>query len=301
MKYALTKNETAISVLAIILAMVSITIGASLAKSMFSSINPEGVTFLRLTLSAVILFFVLRVWEVKFNRKNLVSVCLYGCTIAGMNLFFYLSIKTIPIGVALAVELIGPLFVSIIFSQKRSDFLWAVLAAGGIYLLIPLSASASELDPIGLAYAAAAGFFWGAYIIVGKKAGIQHGAKAPALGLIIASLMLLPIGVEALALSHFNIDLVLLAVLVALLSSLVPLVLEMKALRHLPTKTYGVLTSGEPVLGAIAGFLILREQLGLIQLIGIAIIVFASIGSVLSPSQASKQIPSNTTTRVPVL
>jgi len=301
MKYALTKNETAISVLAIILAMVSITIGASLAKSMFTSINPAGVTFLRLTVSAVILFFVLRVWEVKFSRKNIVSVCLYGCTIAGMNLFFYSSIKTIPIGVALAVELIGPLLVSIIFSQKRSDFLWAVLAGGGIYLLIPSSASASELDPIGLAYAAGAGFFWGAYIIVGKKAGIQHGTKAPALGLVIASLMLVPIGVETLTLNHFNIDLVLLAVLVALLSSLVPLVLEMKALRHLPTKTYGVLTSGEPVLGAIAGFLILGEQLGLIQLFGIAIIVFASIGSVLSPSQASKQIPSNTTTRVPVL
>jgi inner membrane transporter RhtA len=284
MKYTLFKSDIVISILAIVLAMISITVGASFAKSMFSYIKPESVTFLRLTLSAVILFFALRVWEAKLTKKNIGSVCLYGCTIAGMNLFFYMSIKTIPIGVALAIELIGPLFVSIVFSQKRSDLIWAALAALGIYLLIPISTSASELDPIGIAYAGIAATFWGAYIIFGKKAGLQHGAKAPALGLVVASILMLPIGIETLSLSSLSIDLVLLMVVVAILSSLIPLVLEMKALRHLPTKTYGVLTSGEPVIGTIASFFILGEKLAAIQTIGITIIVFASICSVLSPS-----------------
>ena len=135
-----------------------------------------------------------------------------------------------------------------------------------------------------MAYAGVAAVFWGAYVIVGKKAGLQHGAKAPALGLAVASILMLPIGIETLSISNLSINLLLLIIVVALLSSLIPLVLEMKALRYLPTKTYGVLTSAEPVLGTIAGFLILGEQMSAMQSLGIIIIVLTSIGSVLSPS-----------------
>lgn len=278
------KNQTLFAVVAIILAMLSITVGASLAKSIFYSVKPENVTFIRLSMAAIMLFFVCRVWEVEITRKNIGSVFVYGVTIAGMNLFFYLAIKTIPIGVALAVELIGPLLVAILFSQKKSDFLWAILAAVGIYLLIPSSSSSFVLDTRGLVYAGIAGFFWGSYIVVGKKAGTQHGVKAPALGLIVASITLLPVAVDSFHFSDISIEIGGLLIAVALLSSLIPLVLEMQALRHLPTNTYGVLTSGEPVLGALAGFFILDEQLVLTQSMGIGIIVFASIASVLSPA-----------------
>ncbi|MBB1273613.1 DMT family transporter [Psychromonas sp. SR45-3] len=284
MRSLINQNQTLFAVVAIIVAMLSITVGASLAKSIFSFIKPESVTFMRLSMAAVMLFFVCRVWEVKITGQNIGSVFVYGLTIAGMNLFFYLAIKTIPIGVALAVELIGPLLVAILFSKHKSDFVWAILAAIGIYLLIPNASSNVVLDSRGLVYAAIAGFFWGSYIIVGKKAGFQHGVKAPALGLIVASMALLPVAVNTFSLSDMSIEIMGLLIAIALLSSLIPLVLEMQALRHLPTKTYGVLTSGEPVLGALAGFFILNEQLVITQSIGISIIVFASIASVLSPS-----------------
>ncbi|WP_299661244.1 EamA family transporter [uncultured Psychromonas sp.] len=284
MRSLINKNQTLFAVVAIIVAMLSITVGASLAKSIFSVIPPESVTFMRLSIAAIMLFFVCRVWEVKITGQNIGAVLMYGVTIAGMNLFFYLAIKSVPIGVALAVELIGPLLVAILFSKNKSDFVWAILAAIGIYLLIPSASSNVVLDSRGLVYAAIAGFFWGSYIIVGKKAGFQHGVKAPALGLIVASVALLPVAVDTFYLSDMSIQIVGLLIAVALLSSLIPLVLEMQALRHLPTKTYGVLTSGEPVLGALAGFFILNEQLVITQSIGISIIVFASIASVLSPS-----------------
>lgn len=279
------KNQTLLALVSILFAMISITVGASLAKSLFSVISPENVTFLRLSIAAIILFFVCRIWEVKLNRQNIGAVCIYGVTIAGMNLFFYLAIKTVPVGVALAVELIGPLLVAALFSHRKADFLWVLFAAVGIYLLIPDADSNAKLDTLGLVYAAIAGGFWGAYIIVGKRAGLQHGTKAPALGLIMASIMLFPVAVESFSISTINMEIVLLLMVVALLSSLLPLVLEMQALRHLPTKTYGVLTSGEPVLGALAGFIILGEQLIFSQSIGIAIVVTASIASVLSPKE----------------
>lgn len=290
MESKFVKNGIAISLLAIVLAMISITAGASLAKSMFSSLSPEGVTVLRITMSAVILFFGLRVWDVKLTSNNIGSVIAYGITIAGMNLFLYLAIKTIPIGVALAIELIGPLFVSVLFSQKRSDFLWVVLAALGIYLLVPNSTSVSNLDSIGVLYALVAGIFWGGYVIAGKKAGLQHERKAPALGLIVASVFMFPVGIETLPISLIDMDLLILSVFVALLSSAIPLMLEMMALRDLPTKTYGVLTSGEPVVGAIVSFIILGELLTPIQCLGIVTIMIASIGTVMSPLPSNQVI-----------
>ncbi|MCK6264424.1 EamA family transporter [Vibrio sp. ZSDE26] len=289
MKYRLFNNGTAIAVLAVIAAIMSITAGAALAKSIFSSLNPESVTVLRLSVSALILLFVLKAWKAQLRKNNLISIILYGATIAGMNLFFYMSIKLIPIGVALGFELTGPLLVSALFSKNRLDLIWVLLAAGGIYLLIPSANSATTLDPTGIVYALIAGIFWGAYIITGKKAGNQHGPKAPALGLIVSSIFMVPVGIQHLSFVAINTDLILIIVAVALLSSAVPLMLEMVALRTLPTKTYGVLTSGEPVMGAIVSFIILGEQLSNNQILGIVTIMIASIGVVLSPSPSNSE------------
>ena len=271
------------SVAALLLAIVSITAGAALAKSMFSVLTPEDVTVLRLSVSAVILFFLLKAWQVRFNRNSLGTVLAYGITVAGMNLFFYMSIKTVPVGVALAVELIGPLCVAAFYSKNRSDYLWVLLAATGIFLLLPKSAQVENLDVLGLFYALPAAFFWGAPILMGKKAGKRFGSKAPSLGLVVASLIVMPAGDTGSLSQILELHVFLLVVVIALLSSAIPLMLEMFALRNLPTHIYGVMASGEPVMGAIVSFLILGEQLSLLQCVGIGAIVVASIGIVLSP------------------
>ncbi|AQS38655.1 putative permease, DMT superfamily [Shewanella psychrophila] len=290
MKGQLINKETALSVTAVALAMISLTAGAALAKSMFSYIDPASVTAIRFIMSAVFLTCVLRAWEVQLTRDNIGSVVVYGGMIAGMNLFFYLAIETIPIGMALAIELLGPLSVSIVYSRKRSDVIWVALVVVGITLLLPTPASVTNLDTRGVLYALVAGAFWGAYVIAGKKAGRRHGSKAPALGLIVASILVFPVGFEALSFSIIDWNVLMLIAAVALLSSVIPLILEMKALRHLPTKTYGVLTSGEPVVGAAVGFFVLGEQLTTLQLLGLATIVTASIGAVMSPIPSIKRL-----------
>ncbi|MPY25967.1 EamA family transporter [Shewanella sp. YLB-07] len=290
MKGLLINNETALSVMAVALAMMSLTAGAALAKSMFSYIDPASVTAIRFIMSAVFLTCVLRAWEVQLTRDNIGTVVVYGSMIAGMNLFFYLAIETIPIGMALAIELVGPLCVSIVYSRKRSDVIWVALVAVGIAILLPTSTSVMNLDATGVLYALVAGAFWGAYVIAGKKAGRQHGQKAPALGLIVASILVFPIGIEKLSFSIIDWNVIMLIALIALLSSVIPLILEMKALRHLPTKTYGVLTSGEPVVGAAVGFFMLGEQLTTLQFLGLATIVIASIGTVTSPIPSIKRV-----------
>ena len=277
------KYDTSSAVIAVLISMISITAGASIAKSMFSTLSRENVTVFRLIVSSIILFFGLKAWEVRFEIKGGLIVLAYGASVAGMNLFFYLAIKTVPVGIALAIELTGPLCVAAFYSQNRSDYVWVLLAAIGIYLLLPLSSQTSELDVMGLVYALVAAFFWATYILVGKQAGKCYGSKAPALGLIFASLFVIPFG-DNMSFSSIDTEVALLILAIALLSSAIPLMLEMFALRKLPAKSYGILTSGEPVIGSIVSFFILREQLTLMQCFGIGTIVFASIGTLVAPS-----------------
>lgn len=280
--------HTRAAVLAIFIAMIAITAGAAMAKSTFSILSPENVTVLRLSISAIILFFALRVWQVRVERKGLCVVLAYGVAVAAMNLFFYLAIKTVPVGVALAIELTGPLCVAVLYSQHRADYLWVLLAVLGIYFLLPSSSHTDGLDTLGVIYALIAAFFWGCYLLLGKKAGEHYGSKAPALGLIFASVLVAPFA-DNIPYAVFDIELVLLVVVVALLSSSVPLIFEMFALRNLPTKTYGILTSGEPVIGAVVSLIILGEQLTFLQCLGIGTIVIASVGTLRSPHLSQRK------------
>jgi inner membrane transporter RhtA len=270
-----------VAVFALFLGMVSLTSGAALAKSIFALLPPEGVTWLRLFFSAVALFVFLKGWRACITRQNLWPVLAYGSAIAGMNLFIYLAIETIPVGVAIAIELTGPLVVSAIFSKSRFDFFWVLLAAGGVYLLLPDNAATADLASEGTIYALIAGMFWGLYVVVGKKAGMAFGNRAAALGVLVAAIVVTPVFVVQVDMASLTLQVLGLGVVIALLSSAVPMFLEMVALRALPTKTYGVLSSGEPVVGALVGLIGLAELLTLPQIVGMCVIVSASVGTVL--------------------
>ncbi|MGL6506866.1 hypothetical protein ACSZOC_12985 [Aeromonas hydrophila] len=172
-------NTTAFSsLLAVILAMLSITLGASLAKSLFPLIGAAGTTLFRLGCAALLLSLVFRIWRMPFDRRTLLGAIPYGLSLGAMNLLFYLAIERIPLGVALAIEFIGPLTVALLGSRHRADFLWLALAIVGLLLLLPLRAAEQTLDPLGAALALGAGVFWGLYMLTGKRAGALLGAPA---------------------------------------------------------------------------------------------------------------------------
>ncbi|WP_375773943.1 EamA family transporter, partial [Aeromonas hydrophila] len=158
-------NTTAFSsLLAVILAMLSITLGASLAKSLFPLIGAAGTTLFRLGCAALLLSLVFRIWRMPLDRRTLLGAIPYGLSLGAMNLLFYLAIERIPLGVALAIEFIGPLTVALLGSRHRADFLWLALAIVGLLLLLPLRAAEQTLDPLGAALALGAGVFWGLYM-----------------------------------------------------------------------------------------------------------------------------------------
>jgi len=265
-------------ILLLLIAMTSIQSGASLAKGLFPEIGASGTTALRLSLGALILCILMRPWQAKLTLKSSRSLLAYGLSLGGMNLLFYLSLKTIPLGIAVALEFTGPLGLALLSSRRLVDFVWIALAVFGLWLL-PTGQSEVPLDPVGMALALAAGLCWALYIVFGQQAGAEHGKQTVALGTIVAALLVFPIGLWQAGSGLFSLDLLPVALGVAVLSSALPYSLEMVALTRLPARTFSILMSMEPAIAALSGLLFLSERLTLSQWLAISAIILASAGA----------------------
>lgn len=273
------RTQILLPLLALVVAMLSLQVGASIAKTLFPAIGAQGATTLRLVLSAILLAVILKPWRARLDASNWRAVTIYGASLAGMNFTFYMSLKTIPLGIAVALEFCGPMAVAMIWSRRPVDFLWVALAVVGLLLLIPLGETNAALDPTGVMYALAAGVCWAVYIVAGQKAGRDHGRFAAVLGVIVAAVLIAPVGIVHAGAALFTPALLPLGFAVAILSSALPYSLEMFALRRLPTHTFGTLLSLEPALGAVTGFILLQEVLDAQHILAIGIIVLASAGT----------------------
>jgi inner membrane transporter RhtA len=270
----------------LLVALISIQSGAALAKSLFPVLGVLGTTSVRLVLGAIVLALFLKPWRARLTANNWLPLLVYGVSLSAMNITFYLAIVTLPLGVASAIQFLGPLTVAVVYSRRPSDFAWAALAGAGLLLLTQLDGSLRGLDPEGVLWALAAATSWALYIVFGQKAGAHHGTQTASLGMIIAALIALPIGIAEAGPSLGRIDLLPIALAVAVLSSAIPFSLEMSAMRQLPARSFGTLMSLEPVIGAFVGLIFLQEALTLIQWLAISCIVIASIGTSVGASTA---------------
>jgi inner membrane transporter RhtA len=273
---------------ALVGAMVSIQYGATLAKGLFASFGAEGTTVLRLVAGAIILGLVMRPWRARPSRQTLLPLSVYGATLAGMNLAFYMALKTIPLGIASALQFIGPLLLATLTSRRTVDFVWIGLAAIGIALMVPPLPMAQSLDPEGVVLALIAGACWALYIVFGQKAGKELGAQTSALGMMIAAILVLPLGPHQPDATLFTPSVLVTAFLIGVFSSAIPFSLEMFALTRLPARAYGTLTSMEPVIGALLGLALLHEALTLPQWAGIGAIVAAVFGTAMTARAATQ-------------
>jgi inner membrane transporter RhtA len=284
----------ALPMAALTVAMVCFQLGATLAKSLFPAVGAVGTAALRLAIASLILLVVWRPWHLRFSRGELRTVIVYGVAMGWMNLFFYLALSYIPLGITMALEFTGPLGVAIFASRRPIDFLWIVLAALGLAALLPLGLGAGPLSSRGIAYALAAGVCWALYIIFGRRAGAAHGGQITSLGTVVGASVIVPLGFVHSGVQLFAPAILPAALGVAVLSSALPYSLEMFAMPRIPTRTFGVLMSLNPALGALSGLVFLGEHLTLIQWTAIASIVVASAGSAATrDGAATRDLPAN--------
>ena len=271
--------------------VITLCAGTSLAKGLFPFVGAEGTTTYRLVFSTLLLMAFWRPWRRAWTWADAPLLVLFGATLGIMNLLFYNALKTVPFGLAIAVEFTGPLAVALWSSKKPLDFVWIVLAVAGMGLILPLgntlgaNLQTDAIDPLGIAYALGAGACWAVYIVIGQRVADRIGAFATPMGMLVAALVVTPVGISVAGTSLLNPEWMLAGLGIALLSSAIPYSLEMYSLKHLPKQTFSILLSLEPAVGALAGWLVLSEQLSTQQLCAIGLIMAASVGCAMTSGQ----------------
>ncbi len=261
-------------------ASLSLALGSSLAKfQLFPLVGPEGATALRGLFAALLLLAFVRPWQRVPTRRELFGYALYGATIGIMNLLFYMALRKIPFGIAVAIEFTGPLAVMVFSSRRPIDFAWIALAATGLLLLLPIWSGAPDLDPAGIAFALGAAACWAFYIILGKRLSTGNGLEAVSYAMLFSAFITVPYGLHETGSALFGWQALWLGLFVGALSSSIPYTLQIVALKRMPRRVFSLTLSMEPAVSALAGMVVLGEFLTLAQWIAVGCVVTASFGA----------------------
>lgn len=266
-------------------AVASVQFGSAVAATLFARVGPGGAVLLRLLFGAII---VVALWRPRVrgrSRTELALAALFGLVLAGMNFSFYSAIQRIPLGIAVTLEFVGPLAVALFGSRRWIDLLWVALALGGILALS--RGQAHGLDALGAGLAFLAGCLWATYILVNARVGraFERGTGL-ALALCVGFVVMIPIGAIQGGHHLFETRSLALGAALGVLSSAIPYSFEIEALRRIAPPVFGVLMSIEPAMAAIAGLIVLGQGLTARAIVGIALVVSASIGASRSGREA---------------
>ncbi|WP_226531317.1 EamA family transporter [Microbacterium paraoxydans] len=261
----------------------SLPFGAAVAAQLFPVLGPWGVTSLRVAIAAALLVVIVRPRPGKWTRPQWFAAVLFGVSLAAMNGFFYAAIDRIPLGPAVAIEFLGPLVLAAVLTRKVTDFVWVGVALLGMIVLgVDGLIGAEPLDPLGVLFILIAAGFWAMYIRMSARVGsLIPGSSGLAMGLVVAAVLLIPVGIPAASTVAMDPQLLLLAAITAVLSSVIPYSFELAALRRLPQRVFGVLLSLEPAFATLAGWLILGQDATPLRMLAVALVIAASVGTTL--------------------
>ncbi|MFK4761831.1 EamA family transporter [Microbacterium sp. ZW T5_45] len=274
-------SGTLVGVALVVGSCLSLPFGAAVAAQLFPALGSWGVTALRVGIAAVLLLVIVRPRVRGWTQQQWLAALLFGFSLAAMNGSFYAAIERIPLGPAVAIEFLGPLVLAAVLTRRLGDALWVAVAVVGMALLgVDGMIGAAGLDPIGVLFALIAAAFWAMYIRTSARVGaLIPGHGGLAIGLAVAAVLLLPFGVPATVTAAGEPRLLLLALITAVLSSVIPYTFELAALRRLPQRVFGVLLSLEPAFATLAGWLILSQDATVLRMVAIGLVIAASIGT----------------------
>ena len=260
--------------------MLSFQIGTALSVPLLLAVGPSSTTWLRLVGAATLLWAVTKPALAAYSGRTFAAAGFLGVATCGMAVLYAEAIARIPLGMATAIEFAGPLTVAIAASRGLLDISWAALAGLGVALLT-LTTAGWSADTLGIAFAFAAAVCWAAYIVLTKRVGQAfQGLQGLTVSLTVAALVATPYGISQLRVGAHAWEIAA-SLALGVLIPVLPYGLEMLALRRMSTRAFGILMSADPAISSLVGWFILQQTLGAQKVIGVACVVFASIGATL--------------------
>jgi inner membrane transporter RhtA len=259
-------------------------VGAAFAVGLFAALGAGGATLARFVVAGVVLLVAVRPRVRRLTRRAWAAAAALAVALATMNLCFYEAISRIPLGIAVTIEVLGPLVLSVALGRRRIAWVWALLAFAGVAALGLAPKQMGHLDWVGVGFAAAAALSWASYIVATSRA-VQVFPKLDALAIAtaIGALLVAPFAaatIDGAAALHWHVAG--LAVAVGLMSSVIPYSLELWSLRTLAPATFAVLTCLSPVVAVLAGWAVLGQRLTVTDCLAILLVTVASAGAVRS-------------------
>lgn len=273
----------------VVAGIVSVQVGAAIAKGLFDLVPPTAMVWLRLITSAVILLLVARPRLTGHSGRDWLIVLGFGVSLLVMNWAIYQSFARIPLGIAVTIEFLGPLTVAVIGSRRLTDLIWVALAGMGVALL-GLSRATLTLAGVGFALLAALG--WAFYILLSAQTGRRWpGISGIAIASMVGAIVLAPPAIVEAGSQMLNPTILALGFAIGLLSSVIPYSFELIALRRIPPRVFSILMSLEPAAAALAAMIVLGEFLRLVQWLAMGCVVVASIGATRTSSTLDQPAP----------
>lgn len=271
--------------LALIMTIVSITVvqtGVSLSVPVIHEYGVLSTSNLRLCWASLVLALIVRPPLHRYTRTQWRAALILGVAMSAMTFGFFIAVQTLPQYLTVAIEFCGPLMVAAWGARRVWALAWPLLAAIGIGLLLSGDVGQDgKIDLFGIAFALVAAVGWGTYIVMMKRVGKAfRGLEGLTTSLIVAVVLTFPLALIETGGVFPPLQLGYTAGL-AILIPLAPYVLEMGALRRLPASVFGILMSMEPAAGALAGWIILSQGMSFAQMVGVGLVICASLGVIL--------------------
>lgn len=284
----------------------------AIAKLAFTQLDPLYSVWYRVGFMAVLLLLWRRPWQaakrdrlLRHGVRGWALIVLLGCSLVLMNTMFYVAISNMDMGIAVAIEFLGPLSVAVIAGRSWREWIGIAVAAVGVVLLAGISLS----DPpghgnflIGLIAILIGGSMWGVYIVTGRKVAadgnsLDNLCVAVTIGWLVQSLFL---GVPAVAhVIHPKagatwalepggpLKLLGLLFVISLMASFIPYVVEQITLRRTTSGAFSVMQSINPAMAVAVG-LAFGEIPNTGEIIGVALVICAVIVTFSSDAAPAK-------------
>ncbi|MDN5844217.1 MAG: EamA family transporter [Alcaligenaceae bacterium] len=281
-------RSTWLALLMTVISVTSVQLGASLSVPVILEYGVLSTSFQRLAWAAVVLCLFVRPPMHRYTRAQWRAALMLGAGMTVMTVSFFVALQTVPQHLVVAVEFCGPLLVAVWGVRRLTALIWPVLAAVGIgLLLLGNSEHSGAVDLFGFCFALLAGTGWATYIVMMKRVGTAFkGLEGLTTSLTVAAVLTLPLGLIESGGTFPPMQLAYTAGL-ALLVPLFPYILEINALRRLPASVFGILMSLEPAAGALTGWIVLDQFMSSMQMLGMTLVIAASLGVVGQQSRSS--------------